>query len=74
MYDFGPEITKDVLNDSKIAQLNSERPLHQTAVFSKLINGKIKFFFNTLVRVLAFVGTDVALPPLGQIGLRSLLT
>ena len=33
MYNFGPQITKDVkLNDSKIGQLNSERPLHQTAV------------------------------------------
>ena len=31
MYDIGHNLQK-MLNDSKIAQFNSERPLHQTAV------------------------------------------
>ena len=32
-----------MLNDSKIAQLNSERPLHQTAVYPDIQFGQFKF-------------------------------
>ena len=35
MYDLDHKLQR-MLNDSKIAQLNSERPLHQTAVPLKL--------------------------------------
>ena len=40
-----------MLNDSKIAQLNSERPLHQTAVLFEIsqseINENIAFVINS---------------------------